>query len=132
MKTETLNGFCQRDIIKMYKLAMRYQELCDNNIHKAIAIPGLCNIVKMSKKLHKTISKLMQNPISGTFYMTNKACDSTFVGHLRNSFAHGRIKNEKGYVTIIDVSPDDHQITMYGRLPYDDFKALITLILNSI
>lgn len=80
----------------------------------------------------KTIRSFMKQPVDCKFYMTNKACDASFVRHLRNSFAHGRIRKRNNTVVITDVNPDNQQITMYGQLPYNKFQTLVTLIMKSI
>lgn len=133
MRAAKINGLSQDDICLMYKMVIRYQQICDKNAFSTITAKGLNNILQIYQKRTKTINQFIQNPVEGTFYITNKACDANFVRHLRNSFAHGRVNKVKDTITITDTDFHNPQkITMFGQLPYKEFHTVINLIINSL
>ena len=119
------NTLSDKEIVYFYKLLYRYEKIiCKNpkgfkynKIKKFVKEHSINLDYTNPVKEHEE-----KNKIIFTQHISVCAC---FIRHIRNAFAHGSIKKEKNFYTIIDYDKKYKKQTMYGKINKELLPKLI-------
>lgn len=130
--SQKLNGFDENEIFKLYEFLIKFENIkrkCTNLKNRDFSkLNAIYNYINLRYGTYEQIIKYKQSSIP-TEIITTKVNISHFLKNLRDSIAHAYITKMNNYVIIENfINNISNNMTIYGKIPSNDFITMINII----